>query len=145
VGRIVDKFKLNWSGGVLTTVSQAASNNIVSTRVETFRVPHPLSAGPLGIIKLGELQVAPREQLFATRFDSNRLYVVTFGTIIRIDPLWVIDLSDPQKPKVSANSKCRASRLICSRWAIASWPSGSKPIASLCRCSTWRIPPRQNS
>ena len=36
--------------------------------------------------------------MFATRFDGNRLYAVTYR---RIDPLWVIDLSNPAAPSIS--------------------------------------------
>ena len=32
------------------------------------------------------------EQLYATRFVDDRAYVVTF---LQTDPLWVLDLSDP--------------------------------------------------
>lgn len=39
----------------------------------------------------------PGEDIFAARFLGDRAYVVTFQTI---DPLYVIDLSDPQDPKI---------------------------------------------
>ena len=101
-GRIADKFKLDWSGAVLTAVSQiAANNNLLATKLETFRLPHPLSAGPVGVMKLGELGLAMGEQLFATRFDGQRVYIVTFGQQIRIDPFWIVDLSDPTRPRIT--------------------------------------------
>jgi hypothetical protein len=47
---------------------------------------------------LGTLELARGEQLFATRFDGGRAYVVTFE---QVDPLWIIDLSDPAHPTVA--------------------------------------------
>jgi uncharacterized secreted protein with C-terminal beta-propeller domain len=42
------------------------------------------------------LELGKGEQLHATRFDGSLVYLVTF---LRIDPLWVVDLSDPLDPK----------------------------------------------
>lgn len=39
----------------------------------------------------------PGENIFAARFLGNRAYIVTFRTI---DPLYVIDLSDPENPTI---------------------------------------------
>jgi len=47
---------------------------------------------------LGQVnKIAPGEDLFATRFDGDRAFVVTYE---RKDPLWVIDLADPSAPKI---------------------------------------------
>jgi len=40
----------------------------------------------------------PNEDLYATRFIGERLYAVTFR---RVDPLYVIDLSNPSDPKIT--------------------------------------------
>ncbi|HLH56496.1 MAG TPA: beta-propeller domain-containing protein, partial [Verrucomicrobiae bacterium] len=64
-------------------------------RLETFRLPDPRSVGPGAITRLGELELGSGERLQATRFDGDLAYVVTF---FQIDPLWVIDLSDPANP-----------------------------------------------
>jgi uncharacterized secreted protein with C-terminal beta-propeller domain len=42
-------------------------------------------------------QIAPGENLFATRFVDNRAFVVTYESK---DPLWVIDLSNPMAPEI---------------------------------------------
>ena len=42
--------------------------------------------------------LAPGESIFAVRFLEDKAYVVTFR---KIDPLFVIDLSDPASPRVS--------------------------------------------
>lgn len=102
-GRLPDKFKLRWQNGVLTTISEdwrsTATRRLV-TKLETFRLPDPLSASPLGVVKLAELELGQGEQLHATRFDGDKVYVVTF---FRIDPLWVVDLSNPERPRISGS------------------------------------------
>ncbi len=51
-----------------------------------------------GLARVGALEgLAPGEQVFATRFVGNTLYLVTFR---RVDPFFVIDLSNPAKPAV---------------------------------------------
>lgn len=51
----------------------------------------------------GKLEnIAPDERIYSTRFIGNRLYMVTFK---RIDPLFVIDLSDPKNPKILGELK----------------------------------------
>ncbi len=51
-----------------------------------------------GARRLGDLILGEGESLFATRFDGDRAYVVTF---FQIDPLYVVDLSDPARPRVT--------------------------------------------
>jgi len=51
----------------------------------------------------GKLEnIAPDERIYSTRFIGNRLYMVTFK---RVDPLFVIELSDPKEPKVLGELK----------------------------------------
>jgi uncharacterized secreted protein with C-terminal beta-propeller domain len=47
-------------------------------------------------------EIAPDERIYSTRFIGNRLYMVTFK---RVDPLFVIDLSNPKDPKVLGELK----------------------------------------
>jgi hypothetical protein len=102
-GRVPDKFKIQWSDSILTTISEdwrSTSTRRVTTQLETFRLPDPQSLGPGGLVKLGELELGRGEQLHATRFDGDRVYVVTF---FRIDPLWVVDLSNPSAPRIAGS------------------------------------------
>ena len=101
-GMIPDKFKLNYTNEVLTTISENWRNSGTGliTKLETFRLPDPRSMGLFGISKLGELELGSGEQLHATRFDGNLVYVVTF---FQIDPLWVVDLSEPTMPHVAGS------------------------------------------
>ena len=45
---------------------------------------------------------APGERIYSTRFAGNRIYMVTFR---QVDPLFVIDASNPQKPVVEGMLK----------------------------------------
>ena len=50
------------------------------------------------LIPLGHIgEIAPDERIWSARFVGDRAYLVTFETI---DPLWVIDLSDPTNPTI---------------------------------------------
>ena len=52
---------------------------------------------------IGKLEnLAEKERIYSTRFIGDRLYMVTF---LRIDPLFVIDLSNPNKPEVLGELK----------------------------------------
>jgi hypothetical protein len=93
-GQVPDKFKMNVADDVFTVISEVWSDQQqwVST-LETFSLAQPETPE-----KLGHLEIKPGERLFATRFDGPRVYVVTFQ---RIDPLFVVDLSDPRAPKIA--------------------------------------------
>jgi len=57
--------------------------------------------GELAILG-GVSGIAPRESLMATRFIGDQAYVVTFE---QVDPLFVIDLSDPTAPRITGELK----------------------------------------
>jgi alpha-tubulin suppressor-like RCC1 family protein len=91
---VADKFKIHLNGDVLSVISWGVnSNSVTETKLETFSLAQPDAPA-----RLGQLEFAQNEQLFATRFDGSRLYAVTYR---RIDPLWVIDLSNPAAPSIS--------------------------------------------
>lgn len=98
-GTIADKFKMNLAGTVFTVISEVNDDRGGHAVLETFSVANFSTPE-----KLGELAIKNRngesERLFATRFDSNRAYVVTFH---QIDPLWIVDLSDARNPKISGH------------------------------------------
>ncbi len=53
--------------------------------------------------QIGKLEdIAPDEKIYSTRFIGNRLYMVTFK---QMDPLFVIDLSEPTAPKILGELK----------------------------------------
>gem|GEM_PF-2110261 len=89
-GTILDKFKIRISGDTLTLISQAKRNSNWNSRyslLENFDI----NTGEL----LGSLELAERETLYATRFDGDFAYIVTF---LRVDPLFIVDLRDPSNP-----------------------------------------------
>jgi hypothetical protein len=119
-GSVKDKFKINYSESVLTTISEDWRNvGGIITELETFRLPDPKSEPPGKVERLGMLELGKGEQLHATRFDGSRVYVVTF---LRIDPLWVVDLSDPAQPHI-------AGELAVPGWSTYIYPMGSRLLA----------------
>lgn len=90
-GDVSNKFRLHYRNGVCFVVSMVwrwqSGSNESYTLLESFRI-RPTG----GADKLGELPMGQGESLFATRFDGDRVYVVTF---LVIDPLHIVDLSDP--------------------------------------------------
>ena len=89
-GLLKDKFKLRIRDGILTCVTQGGSRSTgLTTVVANYHLSEYREDGEIPY--LDSLTLAPRETLFATRFDGDRLYVVT---AIQIDPLFVVDLSD---------------------------------------------------
>ena len=99
-GRVNDKFKMNWQDNIFTVISEAftirSNVNVRATILETYRFPDPLAFPPIST--LGLVEVGHGEQLYGTRFDGDKAYIVTF---LRIDPLWIVDLSDPRNPRVA--------------------------------------------
>ncbi len=74
----------DWAGGTWATVSDSGVY-VLDTAGDTL--------DPVGSVT----GLAPGEQLYAVRFDSDTAYLVTF---LQTDPLFAIDLSDPASPTV---------------------------------------------
>ena len=86
-GTVLNQFSMDEHDGLLrvaTTTGWGESNNVYVLN------------GTLDVI--GSLVgLAPGERIFSARFLGDVLYLVTFR---QVDPFFVIDLSDPTKPKV---------------------------------------------
>lgn len=94
-GQIQDKFKLGIVGDAVVAISLDWRNwSDRQTWVETF----PIAGSTVTPLAALELEGARGENLHATRFDGDRLYVVTF---MQIDPLFIVDLADPAAPVLS--------------------------------------------
>ncbi|MGC9450025.1 MAG: beta-propeller domain-containing protein [Oceanipulchritudo sp.] len=95
-GILHDKFKMNFNDGLLTTISQQADWSTGqfsrATKLENFLL------GEDGFAKIGSLDLAPGETLFASRFYGDTVYIVTF---LFVDPLFSIDNSNPTHPVVA--------------------------------------------
>src|SRR5207342_717245 len=90
------KFKMNVNQDIFTVISENWKEVLV-TKLENFSLADPTDPKSLGALELGR-----REQLHATRFDGNRVYIVTF---FRVDPLFIVDLSDPTNPHIAGELK----------------------------------------
>jgi hypothetical protein len=117
-GRLNDKFKLREQDGILTTITQLSGNSVAArlTSVENFNLN---AAGSESPPLMGSVTLAPGETVRATRFDGDRLYVVTFR---QIDPLFMVDLSNPGKPTVLAE-------LDVPGWSTYLEPMGSRLLS----------------
>ena len=93
-GLVEDKFKIHIDGKICTIISQARDYNTLYSLLENF----DLETGN----RLGELKLAERETLYATRFAGKYAYVVTF---LRVDPLFIVDLTDPKNPHILSELK----------------------------------------
>jgi hypothetical protein len=91
-GYVSDDQKLNFGGGVLRVVTHDRTDSGLS-RLFTVDITDPDAPAVLA-----SLELARGEQLFATQFTADRAYIVTFE---QVDPLWVIDLSDPRRPTLA--------------------------------------------
>ena len=120
-GRVPDKFKIDHDAerGVLTVISQVWNGREINTRLETFRLARGDAGDPP---KLGDLLLGLSERLHATRFDGDRVYVVTFHVQFQLDPLWVVDLSDPARPAITG-------QLEVPGWSTYLEPLGNRLVA----------------
>lgn len=95
-GYISDKFKLDEWQNYLRVVSYSFWENR-NTYISIFDVSNPAN---ITICSKTLLPEAQGETLYATRFAENYLYLVTYLTI---DPLFVVDLSNPNQPEVKGS------------------------------------------
>lgn len=104
-GHVADKFKIDLQESILRVVvesAEAPDNGRFVTVLETLRLADPRSAGPLAYARLDRLEIARGERLFGTRFDGHRAYIVTYR---QVDPLWIVDLSDPTDLRIAGELK----------------------------------------
>ena len=81
----------DWNFGT-TTEEQRSGNNIFVLDAESPQMTI-----------IGELTgLAPGEQIYATRFQADRAFMVTF---VQVDPLFTIDLAQPTAPKAVGELK----------------------------------------
>ena len=114
-GVIQDKFKVGEVSNGLAAVVQSWKapdgswqNQVV---LETYAFGN---SGEMS--RLAQLDIIQSEWLYATRFDGNRLYAVTFR---QVDPLWLVDLSDPQNPAITGHLE------------VPGWSTFIEPIGDL--------------
>ena len=105
-GTILNQFSLSEYQGVIrvaTTEGQWArwwmeDPEPMSSSVVTLINQVNTTTGELSLEEIGKVDgIAPEERIWSARFDGDRAYLVTFR---QIDPLWVIDLSNPAQPLI---------------------------------------------
>ncbi|MFL2985312.1 MAG: beta-propeller domain-containing protein [Candidatus Poseidoniaceae archaeon] len=103
-GTILNQFSLSEYQGIIrvaTTEGQWArwwmeDPEPMSSSVVTLTHQVNTSTGEQSLEEVGKVDgIAPEERIWSARFDGDRAYLVTFR---QIDPLWVIDLSNPAQP-----------------------------------------------
>lgn len=119
------RFHMDESGTTFRIVT--FSGRALGTNVYVIDVQNPDQLAIQGEI----LGLAPNEDLRATRFVGDRAYVVTFepsvqtvsgGGFFIVDPLWVIDLSNPAQPTVLGELKVPG-------WSDYVFPRGDRLLA----------------
>ncbi|NQT08723.1 beta-propeller domain-containing protein, partial [Candidatus Bathyarchaeota archaeon] len=97
-GRVLNQFSMDERDGYfrIAVTSGHVSRNGASTSNDVY----VLNAS-LGIV--GSVTgLAPGEDIYSVRFMGDRCYMVTFK---KVDPLFTIDLADPENPKVLGKLK----------------------------------------
>jgi inhibitor of cysteine peptidase len=93
-GRILNQFSMDENGKffrIATTTGQIWRDDEFTSKNNIYILNDVLD------IKGKIEDIAPGEQIYSVRFMGDRAYMVTFRTV---DPLFVIDLKDPEKPKI---------------------------------------------
>ena len=97
-GHILNQFAMDEYDGyfrIATTISGYVDNRDTSTN-NIYVLDDELKA-------TGALEdVAPGESIYAVRFMGKRAYMITF---LHVDPLFVVDLSEPADPKILGKLK----------------------------------------
>jgi hypothetical protein len=99
-GIILNQFSMDQNGKYFRIATTSSGYDEASGGYASTKSLYVLGED-LGVV--GRLDgLAPGEQIYSVRFMGDRAYVVTFKTV---DPLFVIDLSDPAKPAVLGSLK----------------------------------------
>lgn len=85
-GRVNDKFKIGYRSGTLMAVTQEGWGTQAMVRLECF---------DSGGAAVSSMDVIRGENVYATRYNPERLYIVT---AVQHDPLWVVNIADPRNP-----------------------------------------------
>lgn len=90
VGSMLNTFSIDEYNGYVRVAATADSDNRVYVMDKNLQLKSMLR------------NIAPNEQIRAVRFSGDTGYVVTF---YQTDPLFVIDLSDPENPEIKGELK----------------------------------------
>jgi len=96
-GQVLNAFSLDEQGSYLRIVTQNGWRDDAESAL------YVLDQVGEKLVPVGQIEdLAPGEQLYSVRFLGDRAFVVTFGPDGGwwVDPLFTIDLSNPQEPRV---------------------------------------------
>ena len=102
-GSVLNQFSMDEANGkfrIATTKNQTWSRYMDEKEVQSYNNLYVLDEN-LKVVGSSE-NLAQGERIYSVRFMQNRAYMVTFQ---QTDPLFVIDLSNPQSPKVLGKLK----------------------------------------
>ena len=111
-GTVQDQFSISEHNGVIRVATTedawgrwwlegteewtGPTNNVFTLAVSECMIPEGCDDESSEIIQIGHVgDIAPGERIWSARFVGDRAYLVTFQNI---DPLWVIDLTNPTDP-----------------------------------------------
>jgi len=98
-GRILNQFSMDEHDGyfrVATTTGEVWRSDEHTSRNNLYILDETLSLA-------GKIEdIAPGEKIYSVRFMGDRGYLVTFK---KVDPLFVLDLKNPQEPKILGKLK----------------------------------------
>ncbi len=101
-GRLLNQYSLGEHADYLRVASHVDASTESQTEGNGVYVLGE-NAANASLDVVGKVEnIAPGEQIYAARFVGDRGYLVTF---LRIDPLFVLDLSDPANPVVAGELK----------------------------------------
>ncbi len=138
-GLLPGRFHMDALGRTLRMVTRRV--DVDASALHVLDITNPDRLEPMGSID----ELAPEEELFATRFVGDRAYVVTYQPeiivneqvlIVGKDPLWVISLEAPSAPRILGELEIpgwsdyvfpRGDRLL----AVGRGDAGSQVAASL--------------
>lgn len=98
-GRLLNQFSMDEHNGYFraaTTTGHVSSRGGFTSSNHLFVLDKELDI--VGSVE----DLAPGERIYSVRFMGDRAYVVTFQ---KVDPLFVIDLKDPEEPRVLGKLK----------------------------------------
>ncbi|MCR8631073.1 beta-propeller domain-containing protein [Paenibacillus radicis (ex Xue et al. 2023)] len=98
-GRTLNQFSMDEHNGyfrIATTTGYAGMTGEAESKNNMYVLNESMNIA-------GKIEdIAPGEQIYSVRYAGNKAYMVTFRTV---DPLFVIDLKEPQEPKILGKLK----------------------------------------
>jgi uncharacterized secreted protein with C-terminal beta-propeller domain len=100
VGSLLNQFSMDEHEGNFRVATTRRDREYISPELESENI---LTILDEDLQQLGQItDIAKGEQIYSVRFMGDRGYVVTFE---QVDPLFIIDLENPQSPRITGELK----------------------------------------